>query len=228
MVTLAHLYLTNISMLDENAALNLLQTAAIRLSPVKALLYLACYFHDKGDYKKALSFTSRHIECGSHNNCYSDLWIFHQVLQAETDPTYPIPTETDSHVVTEIQQAYIAWRKLQSGKFENEKMKLVGLLTALSKNNRTCSYYLALCYEQGIGVAYNEKMAAVHMKEAEIASYIPAMFKMAEYYENGFYVNKAKNMAVQLYEDILSMSCYRSAYILNKLKQLNDDKSQNS
>lgn len=66
------------------------------------------------------------------------------------------------------------------------------------------------------------------MKETEIASYIPAMFKMAEYYENGFYVNKAKNMAVQLYEDILSMSCYRSAYILNKLKQLNDDKSQNS
>ena len=142
------------------------------------------------------------------------------MLNAEIDPDFPIPSDTDPHVDTSIQKAYIIWRKLQSGQFRNEMLRLVAQLTALCKSDASCSYYLALCYEQGIGLASNEIMAAGYMKEAEFASYIPAMLKMAEYYENGFYVNKDINKAIMLYEDILNMSCYRCDQIKNKLKQL--------
>lgn len=220
MVSLAHLYLTNPEAANEAAALQLLQKAALKLSPVKALLFLACYYHDKGNYTKALEYSSRIAECGTHNNCYADLWIFNQMLNTETDPDFPIPSETDPNVDTSIQKAYIIWRKLQSGQFKNEMLRLVAQLTALCKSDASCSYYLALCYEQGIGLASNEKMAAGYMKEAELASYIPAMLRMAEYYEKGFYVNKDINKAIMLYEDILNMSCYRGDHIKNKLKQL--------
>lgn len=198
----------------------MLEEAAEEISPTNALLNLACYYYDINELNKALSYTIRYTECSTSEANYHYLWILHQMILDELNPERPIPELGNEY--TPIGHAYTIWRKLKSGQFINETTELLQQLENLKSEYPHCGYYLALCYEEGLGVQPRTLQVINHLSHAE-AYFIPAALKLAEYNEEGKGISINKEYALLLYEDVYYNSFYRHSFVAEKVKQLSSE-----
>lgn len=87
-----------------------------------------------------------------------------------------------------------AINKLQQGQFK-EAFSLFKRLAGT--NNVTAQFYVAQCYEHGIGVDANESEAFFMYRRAAERGFAPAMYDIAKCYRNGIGVAPNKDRAVE-------------------------------
>lgn len=87
------------------------------------------------------------------------------------------------------------------------------------QNNVDGKYYLGMCYENGWGVAQNEKMAVEMYIGAAFRGHDDAIFTLGQYYENGRGgLVKNEQLAIALYQIIADKGHLDAANALNVLK----------
>lgn len=84
--------------------------------------------------------------------------------------------------------------KLQQGQF---KEAFTQLKRIAATNNIMAQYYVALCYEYGIGVEVNETEAFLMYRRAAERGFAPAMLILADYYKNGVIVSQSNEKAAE-------------------------------
>lgn len=219
MVKLAFYLLSDPDFPDEERALELLEQAIGYPNPVTAYILLACYYHNKGNLDLAIFYAGKYDECSEGCPWYDELCALYLTLYFEKNPLGCIPQMGEA-VTQSLVVAACQYRFNSAYPTPDKQGTKSDFMQGLAESNPACGYYLALMYEHGHGVQKRSSKAVKWMQEAAQASFVPAMIRLAEYYETGYAVEQSLYQAIELYEKVLEMSYYRHTYVADKLAKL--------
>lgn len=211
--------------LDRELGLRLLKKAARHFNATTALYNLASIYFHTGEYDKASVYADRFITCGEYSLYYDELAIMSLEIDRKIDiENYYDLLKAGPWIDNSNLKAYFLFHQnvLRSFNTEIRQQAFQELKYMAEHSVIYAKYYLALCYESGLGVTANKEKAFTYMHEAADLNLAEAIYKLALFYEHGYYTKKDNRAALELYVQLKFTTMYKHDTVAKRIEIINN------